>query len=371
MKKIYFIMFFVFILLTSNASATTGEFTPDGKVLSPGVIMLLLGDEAKYEDEPGEVNEWKEMESMEEARAFHAVVAHSDGYLYVIGGLSLDPQENLNPTNNIIRYDTANDEWDKEFKPTLDDPLFEIDAEIIDGKIYIPGDSSTAVTYVFDIEEQKWLESIEPNNDPDNIYIERAYYRTVAIGTDLYVLGGYFNDSNTTTDEVWILNTETAKWSEGAPMQHDRMSFAAGVIDGVIYVAGGYSLSIPNYILSAEKFNPYDDSDEWLSISGISDGGGKYASWAYMADGVNEDALWLAGGTRAGLGDDLLYHSGFYDPETDKWTDSTTDDFPTLNQGRVHLSGALASDGYFYAIGGHDDAQEPTIYNNNERLRVK
>ena len=364
MKHIYFIMFFVFVLLTSNTSATMGISTAGDKILSPGVIMLLLGDDPG--DDPAEVNEWEVMEPMPEARAFHAVVADSDGYLYVIGGSS--DAQGMNPTDTLFRYDTTNDKWD-ELEP-LPANLFEIDAEVIDGKIYVPGNLSTANTYVYDINNQ------DPDQDPwsvipaDNGYTERAYYRTVAIGSDLYVLGGLVNTNGfrESTNEVWKLDTKQQTWSLGEPMLDDRISFAAGVIKGSIYVAGGSSSSIPN-ILSGEVFS--FTSNDWSAITDIPDEGGNF--WAYMADGNTEDALWLAGGKRDSTHPTFAnYHSGFYDPATNEWTDSTSDSVPTLNHGRSWLSGTVASDGYFYAIGGRDHSLiDPHIYDTNERFRVK
>ena len=360
MKQIYFVMFFVFVLLASNASATTGISTTGDKILSPGVIMLLLGDDPKDEDDPGEVNEWEIMAPLPEARAFHSVVADSDGYLYAIGGTS--DAQTITPTNTLFRYNTANNTWDPDPIDFLPNPLIGIDAEIINGKIYVPGDSSTADTYVYDITQDTW--AIIPAG---NGYKERVNYRTVAIGTDLYVLGGLINvdePDESTTSEVWILDTQTKTWSEGVPMQQDRMNFAAGAINGVLYVAGGVSMPGFNPIMSGEKLT----SDEWSFFTDIPDGGGNYLWWAYMADGSTEDALWLAGGKR-----DISYtntHVGFYNPAADEWTDSTFAPLPTLNQGRSYLSGAIASNGYFYAIGGFDQI-DPVIFDNNERFRVK
>jgi hypothetical protein len=131
-------------------------------------------------------------------------------------------------------------------------------------------------------------------------------------------------------------------------------------------VAGG--VTVPGYhpIMSGEKFI----SNGWSNFAEIPDGGGSYTWWSFMADGVTNTALWLVGGLRDTSS--INYHTGFYNPEKDEWTDSISDSVPTLNQGRSYLSGTVASDGYFYAIGGRDQVDiDPNIYDTNERLRVK
>ena len=353
MKQIYFIMFFVFVLLINNASSAADDSALDGKVLSPGVIMLLLGDDANDGDEPGEVNEWEARASLDSPRVLHAVVADNNGYLYVIGGTS--DAGGAEAVKTLYRYCTQENRWEE--RRSLEIALARIDAEIINDKIYIPGDSTTADTFVYDIETNTW------STIPPGEYSKRVHYRTVAIDHYLYVLGGIIVDLNESTNEVWILNTETEEWSKGLPMHDGRINFAAGVINGVIYVAGGASWPSEAPIMTAEKF-----TDEWSFIADIPDREASYQFWSYMADGVTDNALWLAGGRRASWLDN--FHTGFYDPAEDAWTDSTLGSFPTLNQGRVYLSGAVASDGYFYAIGGRD-GEGKIIYDTNERFRVK
>ena len=294
---------------------------------------------------------WETMTPLPSARVFESVVADTNGYIYVIAGSS--DAEGTAPTNTNFRYNTADDTWDT-MEP-VPASMISPDGIVIDNKIYIPGDSGTATTYVYDIDGDSWS-SIAANNG----YTARGQYQVVAIGTDLYVLGGIAGSTSTT--EVWILDTISETWSAGVPMQKSRTSFSAAAINDIIYVAGGvyYPGFVPD--MTAEKF----DGDSWSYIAGVPNGGGAYTRWSYNADGHGKDGLWLGAGRRD-AGWAVLNHAGYYNPDSDTWTDSPT--IPTLSQGRVYMEGDVATDGYFYVMGGRDSAGA-TIYANNERLLV-
>lgn len=295
---------------------------------------------------------WETMAPLPSGRVFSAVVADQNGYVYVMGGTS-DGEANV-PTSTNYRYNTATNTWDTmaPIPVTIDS----IDAIEINNKIYIPGGATTAVTYVYDIAANTW------SNIPANGgYTARSQYQVVAIGTDMYVLGGIVASASASTPEVWKLDTTTGTWTASASMQRTRTSFSAAAIDGVIYVAGG--VAFPGFApdMTAEKF----DGASWSYIAPVP-GGGTFTRWSYNADAHGADGLWLAAGRRD-TDWNVLNHAGYYDPNTDTWTTSPT--IPTLAQGRVYMEGDVATDGYFYVIGGRDGAGS-IAYANNERLYV-
>ncbi len=327
---------------------TRANLAETGTAAGPAVIGTPSGGAA-----PEDIGTaWETKAPLPAGRVFNAVVADTNGYIYVIGGTS--DAGATTPTNTNYRYNTATNSWDT--MAAMPAALDSIDGIEINNKIYIPGDDTTATTYVYDIATNTWS-TIATNNG----YTARSQYQVVRIGTDLYVLGGIVGSSASTT-EVWKLDTTTGTWSAGVPMQKSRTSFSAAAIDGVIYVAGG--VLFPGFTpdMTAEKF----DGTAWSYIAGVPTGGGAYTRWSYNADAHGADGLWLAAGRRD-AGWAVLNHAGYYDPETDTWTDSPT--IPTLTQGRVYMEGDVASDGYFYVIGGRDSAGS-TIYATNERLYV-
>ncbi len=296
---------------------------------------------------------WELKAPIPEARVFQAVVADADGYVYLLGGTS--DAGGFTPTSTLYRYNTADNTW-AELAPAPV-PMFMMDATIIEGKIYVPGDASTPVTYVYDIASDTW-DSIDANGG----YSARSQYAAVALGTDLYVLSGIEALSNTGTPQVWVLDTVNETWSLGPAMQIARVSFAAGAVGDSIIVSGGVSFPGFTPVMSTEIY----DGSAWSFGSAVPDGHGAYTRWSYQASDAAGDKLWMAAGRRDS--DWLvLNHAGSYDVSEDAWT--ATPDVPALSQGRVYLSGAIATDGYFYAMGGRDSSGS-MIYDTNERLYV-
>jgi len=291
---------------------------------------------------------WEVMAPLPAGRVFNAVVA-SGPYIFVIGGTS--DAGGSTATNTVYRYDTAANTWST--MTAMPAALDSIDGIDIGGVIYIAGDDTTATTYAYNVAGDSWS-TIAANNG----YTARGQYQVVAIGTDLYVLGGI--TAGAATSQVWVLDTTTGTWSAGVPMQEPRTSFSAAAIDGTIYVAGGVNYPGFTPTMTAEAFN----GASWSYVAPLPNGGGAYTRWSYNADGVGQDGLWLGAGRRDASWA-VLNHAAYYDPGTNTWTDSPT--VPTLNQGRVYMEGAVGNDGYFYVIGGRDSAGA-TIYANNERL---
>jgi uncharacterized repeat protein (TIGR01451 family) len=295
---------------------------------------------------------WETMAPMPSARAFNAVIADNNGYVYVIGGTS--DAGALTPTNTIFRYNTATNTWDT--MAAVPTTLDSIDGAVIGNKIYIPGDELSSTTYVYDIATNTWS-TIAANGG----YTARSQYQVVVIGTDLYVLGGIAAGASTT--QVWILDTTTGTWTAGVPMQKSRTSFAAGEVNGNIYVAGGvlYPGFTPD--MTAEIFN----GTSWSYVANVPNGGGAYTRWSYNADGQTSYGLWLAAGRRDASWL-VLNHAGYHDAATDSWVVPPT--IPAMAVGRVYMEGDVASDGYFYVIGGRNGAAD-TAYATNERLLVE
>jgi N-acetylneuraminic acid mutarotase len=61
----------------------------------------------------------------------------------------------------------------------------------------------------------------------------------VALGSRIYVIGGFAGDSNVPTARVRVFDTVSKRWSETAPLPAPRGGHAAVVLDGRIHVLGG------------------------------------------------------------------------------------------------------------------------------------
>lgn len=351
-KTKFWIVFAVFALLqvltgTALAAPSAQKIISETGIASGTAVIGETSGGIK----PADIGDaWETMAPMPEGRVFNAVIANG-AYVYVLGGTS--DASGDTPTSTNFRYNTLDNTW--QTMTPIPVPFDSIDGAVIDGKIYIPGDEADSNTYVYDIATDSW------SNIPANGgYIAGNQYQVVAIGTDLYVLGGIV--SNATTNRVWKLDSITQTWSESIPMQNSRTSFSAAAINGEIYVAGG--VSFPGFTpdMTVEKF----DGTAWSFIAPLPDNGGAFTRWSYMADGNTDGRLWLAAGRRDAAWE-VLNHAAYYDPKSDTWIDSPT--IPVLNQARVYVEGDVASDGYFYVIGGRA-SNASAVYDTNERLKV-
>ncbi|KAM4626544.1 kelch-like protein 23 [Discoglossus pictus] len=83
---------------------------------------------------------------------------------------------------------------------------------------------------------------------------------SIALQNKLYLIGG----QTTTTDCYDLENNE---WTELSPTMERRMECGAVVINGFIYITGGYSYSKGTYLQSIEKYNP--ESDKWELVGNL------------------------------------------------------------------------------------------------------
>jgi N-acetylneuraminic acid mutarotase len=61
----------------------------------------------------------------------------------------------------------------------------------------------------------------------------------VAIGSRIYLIGGFSGVSNLPTEKVRVYDTRTKQWSEAAPLPAPRGGHAAVAHEGRIHVFGG------------------------------------------------------------------------------------------------------------------------------------
>ncbi|MEN1727811.1 MAG: hypothetical protein AAGJ52_05155, partial [Pseudomonadota bacterium] len=304
-------------------------------------------------DLPGIGEGWELLPDMPEARALHAVAADGQGRIYSFGGTSDAPGQLA--TRSVFRFDPSTQTW--ESLPLLPQALSGAFAVHIEGSIYLPGDASRAETFVFDTQLESW--TILPANGG---YSPRSQYGAVALGNQLYVLGGVTTVGGSASTEVWSLDTVTGIWNARPAMESPRISFSAATVGNQVVVSGG--VGFPGFapVLSTEIF----DGQSWSAGADVPDGGGAFSRWSYNAAVSDGQRLWLAGGRRDS-GWTVLDHTGFYRPQTTTWETSPL--LPRLNQPRVYLAGAVGADGYFHVLGGRN-ASATQIYPTHERLLI-
>jgi N-acetylneuraminic acid mutarotase len=80
----------------------------------------------------------------------------------------------------------------------------------------------------------------------------------------LYVMGGY-DSQNLTLSFVERYDPSTNAWEAAAPMSTARRALAAAVVDGKLYVMGGHDGQ--NWLSSIERYDPA--KDEWVTMASM------------------------------------------------------------------------------------------------------
>ena len=83
---------------------------------------------------------------------------------------------------------------------------------------------------------------------------------SVPLDNKLYLVGG----QTTITD---CYDAERDEWRQMSAMKERRMECGAAIINGCIYVTGGYSYSKGTYLQSVEKYDP--ELDTWEIVGNL------------------------------------------------------------------------------------------------------
>jgi N-acetylneuraminic acid mutarotase len=129
----------------------------------------------------------------------------------------------------------------------------------------------------------------------------------VALGSKIYVIGGFGGTTNLPTAQVRVFDTATRLWTEAAPLPSPRGGHAAVVLDGRIHVLGG-----GNDVSTLADHTVYDPAtDSWSAAAPLPRPEGSPA--AVVLGG----RIYAIGG-RSGFDD---YGDTYvYDPQSDRWS---------------------------------------------------
>ena len=211
------------------------------------------------------VDTWTSKKPMPTNRSSFGI-AVVENKIYVIGGaigFNSTTEEVITCSLNQV-YDPLTDSWEtKESMPTNRSQL---DANVVDGKIYLIGGrkggqySTVALNEVYDPETDTWTTK-EPIPYPV------VLYASAVVDGKIYVIGGQdeFNDQMN-LDLTQIYDPKTDKWSFGTPIPYVVWQAVAGATTGEmapkrIYVMGG----LPEWSLYGTDLNQIYDpiTDTW------------------------------------------------------------------------------------------------------------
>lgn len=169
----------------------------------------------------------------------------------------------------------------------------------------------------------------------------------VAIGSSIYIIGGFKTTTNVPTADVLVYDTRTRRWTTVAPLPAPRGGHAAVVLDGRIHVIGGGNSR--STLADHSEYDPAHAS--WTDRAPLRRSKGSPAAVAYRGK------LYAIGG-RSGPGD--FGDVDIYDPATNAWTPGPS----IVPRG---TAGAAAYCGAIYVFGGESQAAQKTL---DEVLRL-
>jgi len=211
------------------------------------------------------------------------------------------------------------------------------------GKIYVLGGKSLVSSpYGYPYSD---VQEYDPNRGTwvmkASMPLPRAEHAAVLLNGKIYVMGGYVGAGGV-TKQVHIYDPSNNTWTVGTPMLNPRSQFGAAVINGKIYVMGG--LMTTNTGSSINAVEEYDPSNgTWVSKTPM------LIQRNDFATAVLDGKIYVMGGMGGYVFSDTVDE---YDPSQDflggtPWTrkdtmtlSNTRNDFSAVTlKGKIHLLG--------------------------------
>jgi len=283
----------------------------DGKIyaiggLGDGYYPTIISPTEVYDPS---INTWTTLASMPVALPDYLQTEVIDGKIYAIGGWGTEDT----PVTSTEVYDPSTDTWTV-LAPMAVAQGDNFQTEVINGKIYAIGNSTdgtcTFLTEVYDPSTDIWtiLASIP---------IDCKDFQTEVVDGKIYAIGGYngsiwhISDLNSlSSTEVYDPPTDT--WTTLAPMTTSRYDFQTEVINGKIYVIGGWYVSAGDSkgksLSSTEVYNP--STNTWTTLASM-----PTPRCSLQTEVINGKICAIGG-----FGSNDLSSTEVYDPSTDTWT---------------------------------------------------
>ena len=284
-------------------------------------------------------NSWASKAPMQVARSSLGVAVVNDK-IYAIGG---DARGGNSPyTGSFVgtneEYNPATDAWT--FKASIPTPRSAFAIVAYQNKIYCIGGITgiddrgrriTGVTEVYDPATDTW-------ETKTSMPTARWALQANVVNGKIYLIGGYIPDDSAFGGSITALNEvydpKTDFWTTGTPIPVGTSDYPSAVVDNKIYITGGLSSS-PQSDLN-QIYDP--ETDTW-------------SQGALMPSGIRYGASGATTGVNALKRIYFFDGSGtqVYDPMRNRWTGGVGETMPT---NRLNFRVAVVNDA-LYVIGGY------------------
>jgi hypothetical protein len=211
-----------------------------------------------------------------------------NGKIYLTGGL---PQSDLNEV-----YDPANNTW--ETKAPLPTSTGGFVSAVVNNKIYSVGTyyngSYIPTTQIYDPDTNAWSTGAPlPSSIDEGGYSVAAATTGIMAPKRIYVYDGFI---------LQVYDPQNDSWTFGADHRPIRNRAAIGVVNDMLYVIGGYTITYSNwwsdpvttYYATNEQYTPFGYGTAPPVVSVVSPENTNYTSSSVsLAFTVNKPAVWM------------------------------------------------------------------------------
>jgi hypothetical protein len=307
------------------ARSDLGVAVVNGKIYAIGGRVLVYQDQSRVESKEVNTNEeydpaantWTYKKSMPTPSSLFAIAVYNDK-IYCMGS----------GKNQV--YNPANDTWEN--KTAMPTERIMASANVVNGKIYvIGGHPNETLCEVYDPETDAWTTKPPLSTSmfgPSVVYNDKVYViwgwtkiydpatNEVSFGepppAEFYVWSASVTTGFMAPKRMYVFSgganqvydPEADSWTDGAAVPTSRGEFAAAVVDDLIYVIGGISISYEGrplgaggtvtYYATVEQYTPFGYGTVPPTIHVVSPENKTYTSSNIsLAFTVNKPALWM------------------------------------------------------------------------------
>jgi len=232
-------------------------------------------------------NTWTTKASMSTGREGPAAGV-INGVLYVAGGVGSGGIGRADAIAALEAYNPVTDTWTT--KAPMPTARAGGAAGVINGILFVVGGTSSSVTGGY-----ADLNSVEAYNPTTNTWATKAPMPTAGFGMASAVINGilYVAGFSAASAAVEAYDPATDTWTTEAPMLTARAGPTAGVINGTLYVVGGFPAypQVVTSLATVEAYNPATNT--WATKALMPTARGT------PAGGVVNGVLYVAGGGTA------------------------------------------------------------------------